>query len=106
MATSESGAEQRITSGELVRKTSRPPGRSRRAASAIQRSGTHQRLAPYSESAKSKLASGSGTASASPWMSGNSSPNSACIARAVASCSGDWSIPTGRAPRLASQAEK
>ena len=55
-------ARSRATSnGELVRKTSRPPGRSSRAASAIQRSGSHHRLAPYSDSAKSKLASGSGT---------------------------------------------
>ena len=95
-----------MSSGEPVRKTSRPPGRSSRAASGIHRCGSHHRLAPYSESAKSKLASGSGTASASASMSGNSSPCSACMARAVASCSGDWSTPTGRAPRWASQAEK
>ena len=104
--TSASGAEQSTSSGELVMKTSRPPGRSSRAASAIQRSGSHHRLAPYSESAKSKLASGSGTASASASISGNSMPCSACIARAVASWPFDWSTPTGRAPRRASQAEK
>ena len=32
-------------------------------------------------------------------------PNRACIWRAVASCSGELSMPTGRAPRRASQAE-
>ena len=62
-------------------------------------------LAPYSEMARSKLASGRGTASALPWMSGNSMPNSACIARAVASCASELSMPTGRAPRRASHAD-
>ena len=69
----------------LVRNTSRPPGRSSRAASAIQCAGSHHRLAPYSDSAKSKLPSGSGTFSASASISGNSMPCSACMARAVAS---------------------
>ncbi len=74
VATSASGAEQSTSSGVLVRKTSRPRGRSSRAASAIQRAGSHHRLAPYSDSAKSKLASGSGTFSASASISGNSMP--------------------------------
>ena len=43
---------------ELMRKTSRPPGRSRRAASGTQRCGSAHRHAPYSEMARSKLASG------------------------------------------------
>ena len=60
----------------LTRKTSSPPGRSSRAASGIQRYGSHQIEAPYSETARSKLASGSGTSSALASTSGNSSPNS------------------------------
>ena len=52
----------------LTRKISRPPGRSRRAASGTQRYGSAQMLAPYSEIARSKLASGRGTVSALPWM--------------------------------------
>ncbi len=39
----------RTTSGELVRNHSHPPGRSSRAASGIHASGSHHRLAPYSE---------------------------------------------------------
>ena len=89
----------------LVRNTSRPPGRSSRRASGIHLYGSHQRHAPYSEIARSKLASGSGTSSAFPWMSGNSSSCSACIRRAVASCASELSMPTGLAPRRASQAE-
>jgi hypothetical protein len=50
-----------LTSTLVVRKISRPPGRSKRAASGIQAAGSHHRLAPYSENARSKLASGSGT---------------------------------------------
>ena len=42
----------------LTRKTSSPPGRSSRAASAIHRSGSHQMLAPYSETARSNDSSG------------------------------------------------
>ena len=57
---------------------SRPPGRSSRAASGIHAYGSHQMLAPYSEIAKSKLASGYGTRSALPRMSSNSRPCSAC----------------------------
>ncbi len=94
-----------MTSGVLVRNHSQPPGRRSRAASGIHASGSHHRLAPYSEIAMSKESSGSGTASALPSMSGKSRPCSACSARAVASCSGVTSMPTGRAPRRASQAE-
>ena len=89
----------------LTRNMSRPPGRSRRAASGTQRYGSAQMLAPYSEIARSKLASGSGTVSALPWISGNSIPCSACRRRAVASCASELSMPTGRAPRRASHAE-
>ena len=42
-----------------ARNTSRPPGRSSRAASGIQRYGSTQIEAPYSETTRSKLASGS-----------------------------------------------
>ena len=87
----------------LRRKTSRPPGRSRRAASGIQRYGSHQMLAPYSETARSKLASGSGTSSALASISGNTMPVSSCTRRAVSSWAGVTSTPTGRAPCLASQ---
>jgi hypothetical protein len=59
-------------------------------------------LAPYSEIARSKESSGSGTASALPSMSGKSTPCSAWRACAVASCSGVTSMPIGRAPRRAS----
>ena len=54
---------------------------------------------------ESKLASGRGTVSALPWISGNSIPCSACSRRAVASCASELSMPTGRAPRRASHAE-
>ena len=47
-------------------KMRRPPGRRSRAASGTQTRGSHQMLAPYSENARSKLPSGSGTASALP----------------------------------------
>ena len=50
-------------------------------------------------------ASGSGTSSALAWMSGNSSPCSRCIRRAVASWASVTSTPVGRAPARASQAE-
>ncbi len=88
-----------------MRKTRRPRGRSSRDASGIQAYGSAQIDAPYSEIAKSKLASGYGTRSALPWISGNSMPCSACRRRAVASCCSELSMPTGRAPRRASHAE-
>ena len=49
------------SSAALPRKISRPPRRSSRAASGIQRYGSHQIAAPYSLIARSKLASASGT---------------------------------------------
>jgi hypothetical protein len=55
-----------MSSVELRRNTSRPPGRSTRAASGTQRYGSHQMLAPYSLIARSNDASGSGSRSASP----------------------------------------
>ena len=89
----------------FTRKISRPPGRRRRAASGIQRYGSHQMLAPYSLIARSNEASGRGTASALASMSGKDRPCSAWSARAVSSWAGVMSTPTGRAPRRASHAE-
>ena len=63
-------------------------------------------LAPYSLMARSKLASGSGTVSALPWMSGNSRSCSAWSALAVLSYSSELSIPVTLAPRRASQADR
>ena len=51
-------------------------------ASGTQHAGSAHRHAPYSEKARSKLASGHGTRSALPWMSGNSSPCSTALASA------------------------
>src|SRR5262245_42491554 len=101
-----SSGMQRIDTIPFVRKTSRPPGRRSRAASGIHRNGSNHKQAPYSERARSKLASGSGTFSASPCRSGNSSPCSRWRARAVPSCFSELSIPTGRAPARASQADQ
>lgn len=50
-------------------------------------------------------ASGSGNAEAVPLSSGRRIPNSCCRARAVRSYPPESSMPTGRAPRWASQAE-
>src|ERR1700750_1964615 len=50
-------------------------------------------LAPYSEIARSKLASGRGTSSALPCRSGNSIPNFCWNRRAVASCASLLSQP-------------
>src|SRR4051812_23210631 len=97
---------QRCASVPIVRKSSRPPGRRSRAASGIQRRGSAQSDAPYSETARSKAASGSGTDSAAASTSGNSIPVSCCIRRAVSSCAGVGSTPTGRAPARARVAEK
>ncbi len=85
--------------------TSRPPGRSSRAACGIQRYGSHQTAAPYSLITRSAHPSRNGTRSASACSSGNARSNSACIARAVASCRVEVSTPTGRAPRRASHAD-
>ena len=62
-------------------------------------------LAPYSETARSKLSEGSGTSSALASTSGKARPVSCWQRRAVASWAGVTSTPMGRAPRRASQAE-
>src|SRR5256714_2573618 len=61
--------------------------------------------APYSETTRSALESGSGTDFPGASSSGNSMPVSAMQRRAVSSCAGVGSTPTGRAPRFASHAE-
>ena len=91
---------------EFVRKTSRPLGRRRRAASGTQRAGSAQSEAPNSETARSNDASGSGTRSPGASTSGKLIPARSIIRRAVSSCAGVGSTPTGRAPRYASWAEK
>ena len=101
-----SSGTHRVTSTLLVRKTRRPPGRSSRAASATQRSGSHHTLAPYSLTTRSKEASGSGTSSALASTSGKVTPNVCWQRRAVSSWAGVRSTPTGRAPARASQAER
>jgi hypothetical protein len=69
----------------VLENTSSPPGRRRRAASGIHRYGSHQMLAPYSDSARSNAALASGACSASAWMSGNVRPYSRWSRQAVAS---------------------
>ena len=85
----------------LVRKMSRPPGRSTRAASGTQSRGSAHRHAPYSEIARSKLAS----AKRQPLgvhlvQRKRQVVAAACSRRAVASCSrGDVDADgTGAAP--------
>ncbi len=95
-----------MTSVELRRKTSLPPSRSSRAASGIHRYGSTQIDAPYSDTTRSALASGSPVSAASASTSGNSIPVFAIMRRAVSSCAGVTSTPIGRAPSLASHAEK
>ena len=68
--------------------------------------GSHHKLAPHSDTARSKLPDGSGTSPASASMSGKKMPDRSWQRRAEASCAGVRSTPVGRAPRLASQAEK
>ena len=105
-ATPSSSGTQRADRWLLVRKTSRPPGRRRRAASGSQSSGSHQAAAPCSLTTRSAHPSASGTRCASPWTSGNTGPCCRCSRRAVTSCSPDRSTATVRAPARASQAEK
>src|SRR5262249_39841036 len=90
---------------EFTRKISSPPGRRTRAASGIQRSGSAQRQAPYSEIARSNASPRQGTRSASASINGNSSPCSRWSRRAVASWAGDASRPTILTPRGASHAD-
>jgi len=52
-----------------------PPGRSSLAASVTQRAASHHKLAPHSETARSKQPGGSGTSPASASMSGKVMPN-------------------------------
>ena len=78
-----------IDERRVARKTRRPPGRRSRAASGIQRYGSAQMDAPYSETARSKLASGSGTSSALASTSGNSSPVSPAAPRGLELRRGD-----------------
>ncbi len=80
---------------EFVRNTSRPAGRSRRAASGTHSAGSAHSDAPNSENARSKLASGSGTRSAGASTSGKRMPVASIIRRAVSSCAGVGSTPTG-----------
>ena len=96
----------RYEMNEFVRKTSRPPGRRRRAASGTHSAGSAHSEAPNSETARSNDASGSGTRSPGASTSGKLIPVRSIIRRAVASCAGVGSTPTGRAPRCASWAEK
>ena len=58
------------TSTEFVRNTSWPPGRSSRAASAIQASGSHQSDAPYSLSTRSAQRPGAARPRRSPGSAG------------------------------------
>ena len=90
----------------LVRKTSRPPGRSSLSASGTQRCGSHQAAAPCSLTTRSKCPSARGTRSASACTSGKSGPNLRCRSRAVASCSPERSMATVLAPALTSHAER
>jgi hypothetical protein len=59
----------------VVGKTSRPPARTSRAASGTRRAGSHHKLAPHSDTARSKLPDGSGTSPASASMSGTKTPD-------------------------------
>ena len=67
----------------LVRNTSRPRGRSRRAASVIQCSGSHHGLAPYSLTTRSNAPLRNGTCSALASTSGNQGPMCCWQRRAV-----------------------
>ena len=80
----------------------RPPGRSSRAASGTVRYGSAKVIAPWSQKTMSKLASGSGTASALAWTRRTSTPAASTRRRACSSCRSDRSIPTTRPPRFAS----
>jgi hypothetical protein len=69
--------------------------------------GSAQIDAPYSDTATSNDASGSGTSSPNAWTSSSSIPVFAIQRRAVSSCAGVGSTPTTRrAPRRFSQAPK
>src|SRR5689334_25435514 len=77
--------EHTVTRTVVVWNTSLPPGRSSLAASGIQRAGSHHKLAPHSEVARSKRREGSGTSAASAWMRGKEMPNRSWQRRADSS---------------------
>lgn len=87
------------TIGWFPMKARVPPGRNNRTASGIQRSGSHQIAAPYSETAKSKSDASSGTLSALASMKAISAPCCLARRRAVASCSAEMSMAVTLAPR-------
>ena len=89
-----SAGVQAIGSAPLAKNTSRPPGRSRRCASGIHRPGSHQRLAPYSETARSKLSSATESVSAFSQTSGNDTSNSRWNRRTIPSCARAMSTAT------------
>jgi hypothetical protein len=89
----------------VVWKTSFPPGRSSRAALGTQRAGSHHKLAPHSEMARSKLPRGSGTSAASASMSGKGMPKLSWQRRTGSSWEWVTSTPVGRAPRRISASE-
>ena len=62
------------------------------------RLGLHQRLAPYSETARSKLSSAKPSVSAFSQTSGNDRSNSCWSRRTVSSCARAMSTATGRVP--------
>ena len=94
-----------ISIAPFVRKTSRPPRRSRRLASGTHSCGSHQRLAPYSETTASKLSASKERFSAFSQISGNERSNSCWNRRTVSSCGRATSTATGRRPFRASHAE-
>ena len=83
----------------LVRKTRRPPGRSSRAASGSQRSGSHQAAAPCSLTTRSNRPSRErDSLDVAPAPAGRPARRRRCSRRAVASCSPERSTATGFAP--------
>ena len=102
---SASSGMQSMCSGALTRNRSRPPGRSSRAASGIQRAG-RTRCSRRTRRSRSR-SSRRGTARARRCRAGARTRRRAraCSPRAVSSCACELSMPTGRAPRRASHAE-
>ena len=99
-------AMQRICSVELRRKTRRPPGRSRRAASGIQSFGSAQSDAPYSENEVERRVRRTARPRRSLRRAETRCRSPPASAAPSSSCAGVGSTPTTRAPRLASHAEK
>ena len=100
-----SGAQRSRASSCVGRRACRR-ARSSRAASGIHCDGSAQIDAPYSDTDEVERRVGQRHVLAGASTSGNSIPVSGCIRRAVSSCAGVGSTPTGRAPRRASHAEK